>query len=157
MVVDALGVGSGVVEEFPAFGGEATARVDMHRKIRTRYGLTGIGPLAAFSDSVIYPGPPGWRARRRPAHLRWRPGPGCVPPRRPATGTTAPDGRLRQLTKTLPADYAARLFDAQLAGDEEAAKAVLAECIQNDYFKEGGRADALEVQIDEIDHIEFDW
>ncbi|MGW4808084.1 telomere-protecting terminal protein Tpg [Kitasatospora sp. NPDC004272] len=74
-----------------------------------------------------------------------------------ATGTTTPDPRLRQLTRTLPADYAARLFDAQMANDEDGARAILAEYIQNDYFKEGGRGEALEVEISDIDHIEFDW
>ncbi|MFD7645721.1 telomere-protecting terminal protein Tpg [Kitasatospora sp. NPDC059795] len=74
-----------------------------------------------------------------------------------ATGTTTPDARLRMLQQTLPADYAGRLFDAQLSGDEEAAKDVLREYLQNEYFKEGGRGEALEVEISEIDHIEFEW
>ncbi|MEU6236684.1 XRE family transcriptional regulator [Kitasatospora sp. NPDC047058] len=73
-----------------------------------------------------------------------------------ATGTTTPDGRMRNFRKTLPPEYAERLLEAQEAGDETLAREVLAEYLQDEYFREGREGDAavIEVSITDIDFID---
>jgi DNA-binding transcriptional regulator YdaS (Cro superfamily) len=72
-----------------------------------------------------------------------------------APGSTD-DGRVRRLTEHLPAPYAARLFDAQAAGaDEPQLQDIIAEGLQEVYFKDGGRrAAGLQVSFTTIDYIE---
>ncbi|MFD6972100.1 telomere-protecting terminal protein Tpg [Streptomyces sp. NPDC059949] len=76
-------------------------------------------------------------------------------------GYTAPvgttdDGRMRRLTVHLPPAYAQRLFDAQQQGaDDGRLRAIVAEGLQEVYFKDGGRrADHLEVELTDIDYID---
>ncbi|WP_404962700.1 telomere-protecting terminal protein Tpg [Streptomyces sp. 147326] len=79
-------------------------------------------------------------------------------------GYTAPvgttdDGRMRRLTVHLPPAYAQRLFDAQQQGaaDPEL-RAIVAEGLQETYFKDGGRrADHLEVELTDIDYIDVSF
>lgn len=73
-----------------------------------------------------------------------------------APGSTD-DGRIRRITQHLPATYAARLFDAQAAGaPEQQLQAVLAEGLQQEYFKDRGRrADGLLVEFTYIDYVEL--
>ena len=72
-----------------------------------------------------------------------------------AAGSTD-DGRVRRLTEPPPAEYAARLFDAQAAGaDERQLQDIIAEGLQEVYFKDGGRrAAGLQVSFNTIDYIE---
>ncbi|MGW2062619.1 telomere-protecting terminal protein Tpg [Streptomyces sp. NPDC001937] len=75
-----------------------------------------------------------------------------------APGTTD-DGRIRLITQHLPPQYAARLFDAQTAGaSEQQLQAVVAEGLQEQYFKDRGRrADGLVVEFTDIDYVELDF
>lgn len=72
-----------------------------------------------------------------------------------AAGSTD-DGRVRRLTEHLPAEYAARLFNAQAAGaGEQQLQGIIAEGLQEVYFKDGGRrAAGLVVSFNSIDYIE---
>lgn len=74
-----------------------------------------------------------------------------------APGTTD-DGRMRRITQHLPPAYAARLFDAQASGaPEDRLRAVVAEGLQEVYFRDGGRrAPGLAVEFTDIDYVEFD-
>ncbi|RSS99210.1 XRE family transcriptional regulator [Streptomyces sp. WAC05374] len=75
-----------------------------------------------------------------------------------APGSTD-DGRIRLITQHLPPEYAARLFEAQAAGATDAElQAVLAEGLQEIYFKDSGRrADGLLVEFTDIDYVELDF
>lgn len=75
-----------------------------------------------------------------------------------APGTTD-DGRIRLITQHLPPQYAARLFDAQTAGaSEQQLQAVIAEGLQEQYFKDRGRrAEGLLVEFTDIDYVELDF
>lgn len=78
-------------------------------------------------------------------------------------GYTAPigttdDGRQRRITVHLPADYARRLFDAQQGIGDQTPNEVIAEGLQETYFKDRGRrADNLEVEFTDIDYIDFSF
>ncbi|MQY11025.1 hypothetical protein SRB5_11390 [Streptomyces sp. RB5] len=78
-------------------------------------------------------------------------------------GYTAPigttdDGRSRRLTVHLPPPYARRLFDARAGRTGESPNEVLAEGLQEHYFKDGGRrADQLEVEFTDIDYIDVEY
>ncbi|WP_328665241.1 XRE family transcriptional regulator [Streptomyces sp. NBC_00322] len=78
-------------------------------------------------------------------------------------GYTAPigttdDGRMRRITVHLPADYARRLFDAQQGIGALSPNEVIAEGIQEGYFKDNGRrADQLEVEFTDIDYIDVSF
>ncbi|MBH1935788.1 XRE family transcriptional regulator [Streptomyces sp. AV19] len=79
-------------------------------------------------------------------------------------GYTAPvgttdDGRLRRLTIHLPPEYARHLFDARERGaDDQRMRAIIAEGLQEIYFKDGGRrADQLEVEFTDIDYIDVSF
>ncbi|PAZ16488.1 DNA-binding protein [Streptomyces sp. SA15] len=75
-------------------------------------------------------------------------------------GYTAPigttdDGRMRRITVHLPAEYARRLFDAQRGVGAQSPNEVIAEGLQEVYFKDHGRrADQLEVEFTNIDYID---
>jgi transcriptional regulator with XRE-family HTH domain len=78
-------------------------------------------------------------------------------------GYTAPIGttdesRLRRITQHLPPAYAARLFEQQQAGaTEDTLAQVVAEGLQEQYFKDGGRrAQQLQVHLTGIDYLEAD-
>lgn len=75
-----------------------------------------------------------------------------------APGTTD-DGRIRLITQHLPPAYAARLFDQQAAGaTDEQLQAVVAEGLQEQYFKDRGRrAQGLLVEFTDIDYVELDF
>ncbi|MFI8341916.1 telomere-protecting terminal protein Tpg [Streptomyces sp. NPDC085639] len=77
-------------------------------------------------------------------------------------GYTAPvgttdDGRMRRLTVHLPP--AQLLFEAQQQGaDDGRLRAMVAEGLQDIYFKDGGtRADHLEVEFTDIDYIDVSF
>jgi hypothetical protein len=76
-------------------------------------------------------------------------------------GYTAPvgttdDGRLRRITVHLPAEYARRLFDAQQGTGAQSLNEIIAEGLQEMYFKDHGRrADQLEVEFTDIDYIDI--
>ncbi|MEU9111058.1 XRE family transcriptional regulator [Streptomyces sp. NPDC048483] len=79
-------------------------------------------------------------------------------------GYTAPigttdDGRVRRLTVHLPPQYAQQLFDAQQQGaTDQQMRAIVAEGLQEIYFKDGGRrADNLEVEFTDIDYIDVSF
>lgn len=79
-------------------------------------------------------------------------------------GYTAPigttdDGRMRRLTVHLPAAYARRLFDAQQQGaTDQQMRDIVAEGLQEVYFKDGGRrAAGLEVALTDIDYFDVSY
>ncbi|MGV9915548.1 telomere-protecting terminal protein Tpg [Streptomyces tendae] len=74
-----------------------------------------------------------------------------------APGTTD-DARIRHLTLALPPHHAARLFDAQDAGaSEQQLRGLAAEALGEVYFRDGGRrAAGLEVELTDIEHLQFD-
>ncbi|MER6432321.1 XRE family transcriptional regulator [Streptomyces sp900105245] len=74
-----------------------------------------------------------------------------------APGTTD-DARLRHLTLALPPEHAARLFDAQDAGaTEQQLQRIAAEALGDVYFRDSGRrADGLEVEFTDLEHLEFE-
>ncbi|GGO90099.1 telomere-protecting terminal protein Tpg [Wenjunlia tyrosinilytica] len=75
-----------------------------------------------------------------------------------AVGSTD-DPRLRLVTQRLPGEYAARLFEARSTGAAERdLEGIVAEGLQEVYFKDGGRrADGLVVEFTGIDYVEFDF
>ncbi|ANB04423.1 terminal protein TpgA2 [Streptomyces ambofaciens] len=89
---------------------------------------------------------------------------GIVIDTRARIGYTAPVGstdenRVRHLTVALPPQYAARLFDAQQAGESDRRlQQIAAEALRDTYFQDGGRrAGALEeVRFTDVEHVEFD-
>jgi DNA-binding transcriptional regulator YdaS (Cro superfamily) len=71
---------------------------------------------------------------------------------------TTDDGRQRRITVHLPAQYAQRLFDAQQGIGDQTPNEVIAEGLQETYFKDQGRrADHLEVEFTDIDYIDFSF
>ncbi|WP_157840046.1 telomere-protecting terminal protein Tpg [Streptomyces megasporus] len=100
----------------------------------------------------------GWEARwRRQAAT----GTGIVVEARARFGFTAApgtsdDGRMRRITRRLPPVYARRLFKARAAGAPDARlRAVVAEGLQEVYFKGGGRRTLrLVVGFTDIGHAE---
>lgn len=105
-----------------------------------------------------------WQPRvRRRATQRAATQTGITIETRATFGYTAPIGttdesRLRRITQHLPPAYAARLFEQQQAGaDEHALAEVVAEGLQEQYFKDGGRrAQQLDVRLTGIDYLEAD-
>ncbi|MET7526237.1 telomere-protecting terminal protein Tpg [Streptomyces sp. NPDC005248] len=75
-----------------------------------------------------------------------------------APGSTD-DGRIRRITQHLPAAYAARLFDARQTGaSEQQLRTIVAEGLQEIYFKDGGRrAGDLLVEFTDIDYVELEY
>ncbi|ROQ23587.1 hypothetical protein EDD98_7534 [Streptomyces sp. PanSC19] len=74
-----------------------------------------------------------------------------------APGTTD-DPRPRHLTLALPPQHAARLFDAQEAGaTEQQLQQITAEALGEVYFRDNGRrAHGLEVELTDLEHLEFE-
>ncbi|KAF0646857.1 MULTISPECIES: telomere-protecting terminal protein Tpg [Streptomyces] len=79
-------------------------------------------------------------------------------------GYTAPvgstdDGRMRRLTVHLPPAYARRLFEAQQQGaTDQQMRDIVAEGLQEVYFKDGGRrAAGLEVALTDIDYFDVSY
>ncbi|MFG2887375.1 telomere-protecting terminal protein Tpg [Streptomyces sp. NPDC048297] len=71
---------------------------------------------------------------------------------------TTDDGRQRRITVHLPADYARRLFDAQRGIGDQTPNEVIAQGLQEEYFKDRGRrADQLEVEFTDIDYIDVSF
>ncbi len=114
--------------------------------------------VAGSTPAVRAPWQPGVRARRRRQATTAT---GIVVEARSRCGCTAPvgttdDGRVRRITLYLPADYARRLFDAERGVGPLAPNEVVAEGIQELYFKGNGRrAGGLEVEFTDIDYIDF--
>jgi hypothetical protein len=75
-----------------------------------------------------------------------------------APGSTD-DPRLRRVTQHLPPSAASALFEARAAGANEARLAqLLAEGLQEAYFKDGGRrAQQLRVELQDIDYLDLDY
>ncbi|MFJ5535219.1 telomere-protecting terminal protein Tpg [Streptomyces sp. NPDC093261] len=71
---------------------------------------------------------------------------------------SADDPRLRHLTLALPPHYAARLFQAQEQGaTEDQLRQITAEALGEVYFRDNGRrAQGLEVEFTDLEHLEFD-
>ncbi|RAG85754.1 XRE family transcriptional regulator [Streptacidiphilus pinicola] len=75
-------------------------------------------------------------------------------------GYTAPvgssdDPRERRLTVHLPPDYAARLFEAQERGvSDRQLREIVAEGLQESYFKDGGRAQGLRVEFTDVAYFD---
>jgi hypothetical protein len=78
-------------------------------------------------------------------------------------GYTAPigttdDPRERRLTVHLSPAYAQRLFDAQDAGaSDQQLREIVAEGLQETYFKDGGRAQGLEVEFTDIRYFDVEF
>ncbi|CAM5562555.1 telomere-protecting terminal protein Tpg [Streptomyces pseudogriseolus] len=74
-----------------------------------------------------------------------------------APGTTD-DARIRHITLALPPQHAARLFNAQDAGaSEQQLRGLAAEALGEVYFRDGGRrAHGLEVELTDIEQMQFD-
>ncbi|MFD1831019.1 telomere-protecting terminal protein Tpg [Streptomyces desertarenae] len=75
-----------------------------------------------------------------------------------APGSTD-DGRMRRITQHLPPVYAQRLFEARAAGaGERELRNIVAEGLQEVYFKDGGRrAQDLVVEFTDIDYVEMSY
>lgn len=98
------------------------------------------------------------RARRQAATTA-----GIIIDTRARFGFTVPvgptdDARIRHLTLVLPPHHAARLFDAQDTGaTEQQLRSLAAEELGEVYFRDGGsRANGLEVEFTDVEHVEFD-
>ncbi|MEU6885665.1 XRE family transcriptional regulator [Streptomyces viridosporus] len=74
-----------------------------------------------------------------------------------APGTTD-DARIRHLTLALPPQHAARLSDAHDAGaSEQQLRDLAAEGLGEVYFRDNGRrAHGLEVELTDLEHLEFE-
>ncbi|MGC5245277.1 telomere-protecting terminal protein Tpg [Streptomyces albogriseolus] len=89
---------------------------------------------------------------------------GIVIDTRARMGYTAPIGstdesRIRHLTVALPPQHAARLFEAQEQGADDARlQEITADALREVYFQDGGRrAGSLEeVRFTDIEHLEFE-
>ncbi|MFF2527251.1 telomere-protecting terminal protein Tpg [Streptomyces liangshanensis] len=74
-----------------------------------------------------------------------------------APGGTTDEARLRRIAERLTAIDGARLIDAYLNGaSEQQLREILAEAIAHSYFRDGGRrAHRLDVDINDIDYVQF--
>jgi hypothetical protein len=97
------------------------------------------------------------RARRQAAAT------GITVDTRARFGYTAPigttdDPRERRLTIHLPPEYAQRLFAAQEQGaSDRQLRDIVAEGLQEIYFKDGGRAQGLEVEFTDIMYFDVEF
>ncbi|MER7179487.1 helix-turn-helix transcriptional regulator [Streptomyces hyaluromycini] len=73
-----------------------------------------------------------------------------------APGTTD-ESRMRRITQRLPPDHAAHLLQAHATGaDEQQLAQILAQGLQETYFKDGGRrALGLLVELHDIDYVDI--
>ena len=66
------------------------------------------------------------------------------------------DARLRRLTEGVPSDLIPDIFEALRTGDEDRLRELIAEGLAEEYFRvPGGGADGLDVELQDIDYIEF--
>lgn len=74
-----------------------------------------------------------------------------------APGSTD-DARIRHLTLALPPQHAARLFQAQETGaSEDQLRQIAAEALGEIYFRDNGRrAHGLEVELTDLEHLQFE-
>jgi len=114
-------------------------------------------PRTALRDALVREATKAWQPRvRQRARKRAATTGGITVETRARFGYTAPvgttdDPRERRLTIHLPPAYAARLFGAQQRGaDDHQLRAIVAEGLQETYFKDGGRAQGLEVEFTDI-------
>jgi hypothetical protein len=142
------------------------ARLGVSQRTVERY-LSGQlkKPRKALADALAREVAKVWqprvraRARRRAATRT-----GITVETRARFGYTAPvgttdDGRQRRLTVHLPPAYADRLFVAQQQGaTDRALREIVAEGLQEVYFKDGGsRAADLEVEFRDIDYFDVSF
>ncbi|MGY4974905.1 telomere-protecting terminal protein Tpg [Streptomyces nigrescens] len=72
-----------------------------------------------------------------------------------APGTTD-DGRIRQLTETLPPDISGQMWQAWRAGDEDELQRLTGQGLGYSYFQDRGRrAAGLDVTLTDVDYIEL--
>jgi transcriptional regulator with XRE-family HTH domain len=69
--------------------------------------------------------------------------------------TTTPDDRWRNIAQTLPASYATPLWDALEHGDDQRAQEILQAFIQNEYINEGGKHGNVDVNLTDLDYMDF--
>ncbi|MYQ36824.1 hypothetical protein B046DRAFT_05481 [Streptomyces sp. LamerLS-316] len=122
-------------------------------------------PPKAVSDRIDTAVRSRWQPRvRRRRQQQAAAATGITVETRARFGYTAPvgttdDGRMRRLTVHLPPPYARRLFDAQQQGADDARlRDIVAEGLQEIYFKEGGRrAQDLEVELTDVDYFDVSY
>ncbi|MBL1290869.1 XRE family transcriptional regulator [Streptomyces sp. For3] len=122
-------------------------------------------PPKAVSDRIDTAVRSRWQPRvRRRRQQQAAAATGMTVETRARFGYTAPvgttdDGRMRRLTVHLPPPYARRLFDAQQQGADDARlRDIVAEGLQEIYFKDGGRrAQDLEVALTDVDYFDVSY
>ncbi|MFE6931066.1 telomere-protecting terminal protein Tpg [Streptomyces sp. NPDC057699] len=122
-------------------------------------------PPKAVSDRIDTAVRARWQPRvRRRRQQQAAAATGITVETRARFGYTAPvgttdDGRMRRLTVHLPPPYARRLFDAQQQGADDARlRDIVAEGLQEIYFKDGGRrAQDLEVALTDVDYFDVSY
>lgn len=122
-------------------------------------------PRGPLRDALAREVPKVWQPRiRAQARKRAATATGITVETRARFGYTAPvgttdDARMRRLTVHLSPAYALRLFDAHQAGAADPAlRDIVAEGLQETYFKDGGtRAADLDVEITDIDYIDLSY
>ncbi|MFF3831088.1 telomere-protecting terminal protein Tpg [Streptomyces sp. NPDC002458] len=122
-------------------------------------------PPKAVSDRIDTAVRSRWQPRvRRRRQQQAAAATGITVETRARFGYTAPvgttdDGRMRRLTVHLPPPYARRLFDAQQQGADDARlRDIVAEGLQEIYFKDGGRrAQDLEVALTDVDYFDVSY
>ncbi|MDX3054331.1 XRE family transcriptional regulator [Streptomyces sp. NE06-03E] len=122
-------------------------------------------PPKAVSDRIDTAVRSRWQPRvRRRRQQQAADATGITVETRARFGYTAPvgttdDGRMRRLTVHLPPPYARRLFDAQQQGADDARlRDIVAEGLQEIYFKDGGRrAQDLEVELTDVDYFDVSY
>jgi hypothetical protein len=150
-----------------AKGNTATvaARLGVSRRTVERY-LAGQRktPRAALREALQREVLKVWQPRiRQQARRRAATTTGITVETRARFGYTAPvgttdDPRERRLTVHLSPPYAARLFDAQQAGaGDQTLRDIVAEGLQEHYFRTGGRAQGLEVEFTDIAYFDVQF
>lgn len=75
-----------------------------------------------------------------------------------APAGTTDDARLRRVAAHMPASLAGDLFDAYEEGREDELKAVIAEGLAYEYFRDAGsRASGLDVEFTDIDYLDMEF
>lgn len=142
------------------------ARLGVSRRQVERY-LAGKAkhPRAALREALDREVRKVWQPRvRAQARKKAATATGLTIETRARFGYTAPvgttdDPRMRRLTVHLPAEYAARLFNAQEQGaSDDQLRDIVAQGLQEAYFQDyGSRAQNLEVEITEIDYFDVSY